>query len=197
MKHYYPKSQQRQLAAVLVGVFLVLGVNQKFGLDWDSAGPPLLLLLALAVCAYLTTGTRVDVHPASGSVRTVWRLVGIPLRRRKEDIAVQGVELRPEWTHWYRDAAAHVSMDYNLVLAGHRPQEPEGEAALDLKKDQMLFRLAERRARAVGEELGLPVAVRWDLLLDDTERESRDRGDWRRPFAYPQELKDWRQWVTW
>ena len=53
-----------------------------------------------------------------------------------------------------------------------------------------------RRARPVGEELNLPVAVRWDRLFDDVPCEMRERGEWGRLFAYPQQMKDWRKWVS-
>ena len=197
MKHYHPQSQQRRLAIVLIGAFLILGINQNFGLTWDTPGPALAILVMLGVCVYLTSGRRVDVELPSGGIHAAWRLAGIPLSRRQVDLTAQRVELIPEWFHWYRDAATHATMDYNLVLAGHGHEETNSEVTLEIKTGQMIFRLAERRARAVGEELGLPVAIRWDLLLDDTDCDSRNQGDWHRPFAYPQELKDWRQWVTW
>ena len=197
MKRYYPKSQQLQMAAVLVSGLSVLAIRQKIGLDWESGGPALVFLLALVVAGYLTSGKRVDVDLAGGDVRSVWRLVGVPVWQRQQDIAVERVELRPEWMRLYRDGGAQKSMVYDLVLAGHRLEEPGDETAVDLKEDQTLFRLAERRARSVAEELGLPVAVRWERLFEDTACESREHGDWRRPFAYPQEMKDWRKWASW
>ena len=197
MNHYYPKSQQLQVGAVAVCGFLVLGIRQSIGLDWESGGPALIFLLALGVAGYLSSGKRIDVDLASGDIRSVWHLFGVPLRQRQEDIAVEQVELRPEWMRWYRDGAVHKAMVYDLVLAGCRAEESGDETVLDLKEDQMLFRLAERRARAVAEELNLPVAVRWDRLFEDIPYELRDLGDWRRPFAYPQEMKDWRKWVSW
>lgn len=197
MKHYYPQSQQRRLAVVLISLFLVLAINQNFGLGADTAGPALVILVILGTCAYLTSGRRIDVKLPGDDVRTVWRLAGMPLSRRHMDIVATRVELLPEWNHWYRGGTTHITMDYNLVLAGHESEETGEEITLDLKTGQMLFRLAERRARAVGAALDLPVAVRWDLLLEDTACDSRDQSDWRRPFAYPQELKDWRKWVSW
>lgn len=197
MKHYHPKSQQLRMGALLISGLCALAIRQTFGLDWESGGPALVFLLALGVAGCLSSGKRIDVDPASGDIRSVWRLMGVPLRQRQEDIAVEQVELRPEWMRWYRDGAVHKAMVYDLVLAGYRAAEPDGETALDLKEDQVMFRLAERRARAVAEELNLPVAMRWDRLFEDTPCESREHGDWRRPFAYPQEMKDWRKWVSW
>ena len=88
---------------------------------------------------------------------------------------------------------------YDLVLVGHEdnPQEPPRDVVIELKMDQMLFTLAERRARAAGEELNLPVAVRWDRMFDELQCEVRETGEWRRRFRYPQEIKDWRKWVSW
>lgn len=54
----------------------------------------------------------------------------------------------------------------------------------------------EERLR--GDKGDLPVAyLRRDRLFEDIPYEIRDMGDWRRPFAYPQEMKDWRKWLSW
>ena len=201
MKHYYPKSQQLQVGAVLISGLCVLAIRQTFGLDWESGGPALVFLLALGVAGYLTSGKRVDVDVTGGQVLSVWCLVGVPLWQSRLEIAAEAVELRPEWMHWLQaqSGAAQKALVYDLVLVGRggKPGEPTRDLTVDLKEDQALFTLAERRARAVAEELNLPVAVRWDRLFEDTPCESREHGDWRRPFAYPQEMKDWRKWVSW
>ena len=98
-----------------------------------------------------------------------------------------------------QSGTAQKALVYDLVLVGRggKPGETADDLTLDLKEDQALFTLAERRARAVAEDLGLPVAVRWDRLFEDISYEIRDLGDWRRRFVYPQEMKDWRKWVSW
>ena len=187
MKRYYPKSQQLQMAAVLIWGLLFLAIRQRIGLDWESGGPALVFLSGLAAAGYLTSGKRVDVDLLSGGVRSVWRFAGMTLWQRRPDIVVERLELRPEWM--LRNEALNRSLVYDLVLAG------AGDVAVDLKEDQVSFRLAERRARAVGAELGLPVAVRWDRRFEDVPCEVRERGEWGEPFAYPDEMRDWRRWV--
>ena len=115
----------------------------------------------------------------------------------------EGVELRPEWMRWLRAQDGAVkgiqrALVFHLVLVGYedRPQEVHG-FVVDPKLHHLPFTLAERRARAVGKELNLPVAVRWDRVFDDVPCEMRERGQRRRPLAYPQQMKDWRRWVSW
>ena len=204
MKHYYPKSQTLQFGAVLIWVLCVLAIRQNMGLGLESRGLDLACLLGLGVVGYLNTGTRVDVDSVSKEVRRVWRLVGLPVRWSRQDIVAEGIELRPEWMRWLRVQGGSVkgiqkALVYDMVLVGHEdnPQEPPRDVVIELKMDQMLFTLSERRARAVGEELNLPVAVRWDRMFGDLQCQVREPGEWRRRFAYPQEMKDWRKWVSW
>ena len=204
MKHYYPKSQTLQFGAVFTWGLCLLAIRQNMGLYLESGGLALGALLGLAVMGYLKSGKRVAVDVVSGEVRSVWRLFGIPLRVSRQEIVAEAIELRPEWMRWLRVQGRSVkgvqkALVYDLVLVGHEDyiEEPPRDVVIDLTIDQMLFTLAERRARAVGEELNLPVAARWDRLFDDVPCEMRDRGEWRRPLAYPQQMKDWRKWVSW
>ena len=204
MKRYYPKSQTLQMGAVVVGVICLLAIRQNMGLGVESGGLALACLLGLGVVAYLASGKRVDVDLASGEVRSNWLLAGVPVRPRRREIDAEGVELRPEWMRSLRVQGGSVkgmqkALVYDLVLVG-REKNPTGavcDTAIDLKEDQVLFTLAERRARVVAEELNLPVSVRWDRLFDDISCETREHGDWGRRFAYPQEMKDWRKWLSW
>ena len=204
MKHYYPKSQTLQFGAVFIWGLCLLAIRQNMGLDLESGGLALAVLLGLGVVGYLKSGKRVDVNLAGDEVRSVWRLIGIPIRVSRQEIVAEAIELRPEWMRWLRVQGGSVkgvqkAMVYDLVLVGHEDniEEPPRDVVINLKIDQMLFTLAERRARAVGRELNLPVGVRWDRLFDDVPCEIRDRGQWRRPLAYPQQMKDWRKWVSW
>ena len=104
--------------------------------------------------------------------------------------------LRPE--SMMGSGALQRNIVYDLVLAGREESaaEPTSEdTALELEEHQILFARAERRARAVAEALDLPVAVRWDRFHDDLPRDTRERGRWGQPFAYPKSLGDWRKWV--
>ena len=204
MKHYYPKSQTLRFGAVFIWGLCLLAIGQNMGLYLESGGLALGALLGLGVMGYLKSGKRVAVDVVSGEVRSVWRLFGIPLRVSRQEIVAEAIELRPEWMRWLRVQEGSVkgvqkAMVYDLVLVGHEDyiEEPPRDVVIDLTMDQMLFTPAERRARAVGEELNLPVAVRWDRLFDDVPCEMRDRGKWRRRLAYPQQMKDWRKWVSW
>ena len=204
MKHYYPKSQTLQFGAVFIWGLCLLAIHQNMGLYLESGGLGLAVLLGLGVVGYLKSGKRVDVNLAGDEVRSVWGLIGIPIRVSRQEIVAEAIELRPEWMRWLRVQEGSVkgaqkALVYDLVLVGHEDniEEPPRDVVVDLKVDQMLFTLAERRARAVGRELNLPVAVRWDRLFDDVPCEMRDRGQWRRPLAYPQQMKDWRKWVSW
>ena len=202
MKHYYPKSQTLQFGAVFIWGLCLLAIRQNMGLDLESGGLALAVLLGLGVVGYLKSGKRVDVNLAGDEVRSVWRLIGIPIRVSRQEIVAEAIELRPEWMRWLRLQGGSVkgvqkAMVYDLVLVGHEDniEEPPRDVVIDLKEDQMLFTLAERRARAVGKVLNLPVAVRWDRLFEDISCETREKGEWRLPFRYPQEMKDWRKWV--
>ena len=204
MKHYYPKSQTLQFGAVFIWGLCLLAIRQNMGLTLQSGGLALACLLGLGVVGYLKSGKRVDVDIVSGQVRSVWRLIGIPIRVSRQEIVAEGIELRPEWMRWLRVQGGSVkgvqkALVYDLVLVGHEDnfEEPPRDVVIDLNIDQMLFTLAERRARAVGKELNLPVAVRWDRLFDDVQCEMRELGEWRRPLAYPQQMKDWRKWLDW
>ena len=204
MKRYYPKSQTLQFGAVFIWGLCLLAIRQNMGLDLESGGVALAGLLGIGVVGYLNTGTRVDVDIASGEVRHVWRLAGLPVRSSRQEVVAEGIELRPEWMRWLRVQGGSVkgmqkTLVYDLVLVGRENdvEEPPSEVVIELKVDQMLFTLSERRARAVGKELNLPVAVRWERLFDDVQCEARELGEWRRRFPYPQELKDWRKWVSW
>ena len=205
MKHYYPKSQTLQFGAVFIWGLCLLAIRQNMGLYLESGGLALAALLGLAVMGYLKSGKRVAVDVVSGEVRSVWRLIGIPLR-------VSPVrKLSPKPSSCVRNGCAgcesrggsvkgvQKALVYDLVLVGHEDyiEEPPRDVVIDLTMDQMLFTLAERRARAVGRELNLPVAVRWDRHFDDVPREMRECGQWCRPLAYPQQMKDWRKWVSW
>ena len=204
MKHYYPKSQTLQFGAVFIWGLCLLAIRQNMGLYVESGGLALAALLGLGVVGCLKSGRRVDVNLAGDDVRSVWRLIGIPIRVSRQEIVAEAIELRPEWMRWLRAQGGSVkgvqkALVYDLVLVGHEDnmEEPPRDVVIDLKIDQMLFTLAERRARAVGKELNLPVAVRWDRLFDDVPCEIRELGEWRRPLAYPQQMKDWRKWVSW
>ena len=204
MKHYDAKSQTLQFGAVFIGGLCLLAIRQNMGLDAESGGLGLAVLLGLGVAGYLKSGTRVDVDIDAGEVRRVRRLAGVPLWRSRQGIVAEGIELPPEWMRWLRvqggsGRGMQKALVYDLVLVGHDDdiEAPATDVVVELKREQMLFTLAERRARAVGEELKLPVSVRWDRLFDDVQREAREVGEWRRRFAYPQELKDWRKWVSW
>ena len=193
MRHYYPKSQVGQLSAVLLWGLGLLALRQQLGLDWTSGGAPLAGLLGLGLVGYLTSGQRLDVDRAGGQVRTVWRLVGVPLWERRQAVVAQQVELRPAWM---RHSGPHKTLVYDLVLVG---RAGAGGAAtdtveFDLKEDQVMFTLAERRARAVGAALDLPVAVRWERVFTDTPGAVRGQGEWHQPFPYPQTGQDWRKW---
>ena len=204
MKHYYPKSQTLQFGAVFVWGLCPLAIRQNMGLDLESGGVALGLLLGLGVLGYLKSGKRVDVDIVAAQVREVWHLCGVPLRVRRREIVAEGIELRPEWMRWLRVQDGSVkglqkALVYDLALVGHEDhlEEPPGDVVIDLKTDQMLFTLAQRRARAVGEELGLPVSVRWDRLFEEIPCEMREPGEWRRVFSYPQKMRDWRKWLPW
>ena len=203
MKSYHPKSQALQVGAAATCVICLLAIRQNMGLDLESGGLALACLVALGMGGYLTSGKRVGVELAGGEVRTVWRLAGVPLRQTRQTFDAEGVELRPQWLRWLSVQGGSVqgiqkTLVYDLVLVGYGDQSQKAQdLVVELKEDQILYTLAERRARAVGEGLNLPVAVRWDRLFDDVPCEERERGRWRRPFAYPQQLKDWRKWVSW
>ena len=204
LKHYYPKSQTLHFGAVFIWGLCVLAIRQNMGLDLESGGLPLVGLLGLGVVCYLKSGKRIDVDTATGEVRRVWRLVGVPLWSSREWIVAEGVELRPEWMRWLKVQDESVKglqkgLVYDLVLVGYEDsaEEPHRDLVVELKVDQMLFTLAERRARAVAEELNLPVSVRWDRLYEEIPCETREAGEWRRHFAYPQEMHDWRKWLPW
>lgn len=204
MKRYYPKSQTLQMGAVVVGVICLLAIRQNMGLDLESGGAALAGLLCFAVAGYLTTGRRIEVDPAGGDIRSTWVLAGVPMGRNRRKVDAEGIELRPEWMRSLRVQDGSVkgiqkALVYDLVLVGQE-NGPEGtscDTTIDLKEDQVLFTLAERRARAVAEELRLPVAVRWDRLDDDMSCDSRECGDWHRRFLYPQQMKEWRKWLSW
>ena len=197
-RRFRPKSEALRLGAVAICGIGALAVRQSIGLEPASGGPALVALMVLATAAWLTSGKRVEVEPASGRVRTRWMLAGLPLRGRDVDMAIERVELRPEWMHgWGLDLRRY--MVYDLVLAGRRvggePPKVE-QLALDLKEDQLLFRLSERRAREAARALDLPVSVRWDRLFDDIPCDERARGaSGPERFAYPAALGDWRRWL--
>lgn len=196
MKRFYPKSQAMQLGSLLIWGLSILAIRQGVGLDWESGGLALAVLLGLLVAVYLTSGKRLDVDVGRGQVRVVWRLAGLPLWRSMRTVVAERVELRPE--SMMGSGALERNVVYDLVLAG--PEETGAEPisedpALELKEDQILFTLAERRARAVAEALDLPVAVRWDRIHDDVPCDRRERGRWSQPFAYPESLGDWRKWI--
>ena len=196
MKRFYPKSQAMQMGSLLIWGLSILAIRQGIGLDWQSGGVALAALLGLVVAVYLTSGKRLDVDIGRGQVGVVWRLAGVPLWRSTRNIVAEQVELRPEWM--MGSGALERNVVYDLVLTGREETaaEPISEdTALELKEDQILFARAERRARAVAEALDLPVAVRWDRLHDDVPRDTRERGRWSQPFAYPKSLGDWRKWV--
>lgn len=204
MKHYYPKSQTLEFGAVFIWGLCVLAIRQNMGLELESGGLPLAFVLGLGAAGYLKSGGRVDLDIYSGEVRRVWRLAGLPLRSSRQMIVAEGIELRPEWMRWLKVQGGTVkgmqkALVYDLVMVGHEDnlEEPPRDVVVDLKIDQMLFTLAERRARAVAEELGLPVSVRWDRLFEEIQQEAREQGEWRRPFAYPQEMRNLRKWVSW
>ncbi len=196
MKRFYPKSQVMQLGSLLIWGLSILAIRQGIGLDWQSGGLALAGLLGLVVAVYLTSGKRLDVDAGGEQVRVVWRLAGVPLWRSARNFAAGRVELRPE--SMMGSGALQRNAVYDLVLTGHEESAAEptsGDAALELKEDQILFARAERRARAVAKALDLPVAVRWDRFHDDLPRDTRERGRWSQPFAYPKSLGDWRKWV--
>ena len=195
MKRFYPKSQAMQMGSLLIWGLSILAIRQGIGLDWESGGPVLVVLLGLLVAVYLTSGKRLDVDVGSEQVSVVWRLAGVPLWRRNRNIAGERVELRPE--SMMGSGALERNVVYDLVLAG-REETGDGmseDAVLELKEDQILFAPAQRRARAVAEALDLPVAVRWDRIHDDVPCDKRERGRWSEPFAYPESLGDWRKWI--
>lgn len=193
MKRYYPKSQILQLGAVLIWALSILAIRQSIGLDWRSGGPALVFLSGLGVGIYLLSGKRLDVDPGGGRVRSVWRMVGVPLWRREREFAAQRVELRPEWMTV--GGGLQTTLVYDLVLAGRETKAGAEacERAFDLKEDQLAFALAERKARAAGEDMDLPVAVRWDRRFEDAPCEVRERGEWDRSFAYPVSLQHWKR----
>ena len=193
MQRFYPKSQAMQLGSLLIWGLSILAIRQAIGLDWESGGLALAGLLGLLVAVYLTSGKRLDVDVGNGQVGVVWRLAGVPLWRSRRNFAAQRVELRPE--SMMGSGALERNVVYDLVLAGREDTAADEDAALDLKEDQILFKLAERKARAVAEALDLPVAVRWDRMHDDVPCDGRERGRWRQPFAYPESLGDWRKWI--
>lgn len=202
MKRYYPKSQTMQMGAVLIGCLCVLAIRQNIGLDLESGGPALVFLLGLGVVGYLTSGKRVDVSPAGGDIRSMWLLAGVPVRWNRRKVEAEGIELRPEWMRSLRVQDGSVkgiqkALVYDLVLVGQESGQDgaSSDAVIELKEDQVLFTLAERRARRVAEELKLPVAVRWDRLYDEMSCDSRECGDWHRRFLYPQQMHDWRKWL--
>lgn len=186
-----------QCGAVLLWALFVLAIRQSIGLDLASGGPALATLLGLAAVAYLASGKRVEVDRGRGAVRTRWRLAGLPLGGSDLEMAIERVELRPEWMRSWRDGVSHKTLVYDLVLIGHPVGgDGSGEAlAVDLKEDQLLFRRAERKARAAARVLDLPLAVRWDRLFGDLSRQDRPRGEWAERFAYPEALRDWRRWL--
>ena len=195
MKHFYPKSQAMQVGSLLIWGLSILAIRQGIGLDWESGGLALASLLGLLVAVYLTSGKRLDLDVGRGQVGVVWRLAAVPLWRSSRKIMAEQVELRPE--SMMGSDAVERNVVYDLVLVGREETaaEPISEdTALDLKEDQILFTLAERRARAVAEAMDLPVAVRWDRIHDDVPCDRRERGQWSQPFAYPESLGDWRKW---
>ena len=154
MKHYYPKSQTLRFGAVFIWGLCLLAIGQNMGLYLESGGVALAALLGLAVMGYLKSGKRVDVNLADDEVRSVWRLFGIPLRVSRQEIVAEAIELRPEWMRWLRVQGGSVkgvqkALVYDLVLVGHEDyiEEPPRDVVIDLTMDQMLFTLAERRAR--------------------------------------------------
>ena len=126
----------------------------------------------------------------------MWRLVGVPLWERRHTVVAQQVELRPAWMQRALDSGPYKTLVYDLVLVGHvgAGGAAAGPVEFDLKEDQVLFTLAERRARAVGAALDLPVAVRWERVFPDTPGTVRGRGEWHQSFPYPQTGQDWRKW---
>lgn len=174
------------MGAVLIGALCVLGIHQKIGLEWESGGLALTSLVGIGVGVYLASGKLLKVDPVSLRVWSAWRLLGMIVWQSEFRIAVERVELYPEWM--LRNSAMNQSLVYDLVLVG-------SEATLALKEDLVSFGQAERRARAVGADLGLPVAIRWDRLYEDLPSEGCEIGDWWEPFAYPPALRDWRRWL--
>lgn len=196
VRRFHPKSETLQMGAVLLWVLGALAIRQGIGLDLASGGPVLAALLGLAAAGYLTSGKRVDVDPFRGRIRTSWRLAGLPLWAGETGMAIERVELRPEWM---RLAGGHGverrSVVYDLVLVGGGADSPEGGLTMALKEDQLLWRRAERKAREAARSLDLPVAVRWDRLFEDIARAERGRGQWERRFVYPRALGGWRRWT--
>ena len=185
------------MGAALLWALAVLAIRQSIGLDVASGGPALAALLGLAAVVYLASGKRVEVDRAHGRIRTRWRLAGLPLGGSELEAALERVELRPEWMRSLRHGTSHRTLVYDLVLTGRQAagDNPGPELVVELKEDQLLFRLAERKARSVARSLDLPVSIRWDRLFGDIPRSELARGAWAERFDYPDSLADWRRWV--
>ena len=124
MKHYYPKSQTLRFGALFIWGLCLLAIRQNMSLYLESGGPALSALFGLGVMGYLKSGKRVAVDVASGEVRSVWRLFGIPFRVSRQEIVAEAIELRPAWMRWLRVRGGSVkgvqkALVYDLVLVGH------------------------------------------------------------------------------
>ena len=188
---YSPKSQTLRVAAWGIWAFILAGIHVETGWELRSAGPPLAVLATLALLAYLASGVKLSIDRVQHKVRTRRRLVGVPVWSITRDVALEAVELRAAWMG---RARAGRTMVYDLLAVGQEPGA-DGEVAIDLNEDLIVFRFAEARARAAASELNLPLVMRWNRVLDAGPAEHRAPNDLLRPLSYPEALRDGKAWT--